>query len=64
MQRTIYFPDNMVAEGVMERTNFLMKEYRVSFSEIVFQALQEFVQIKRPKVVKKDFRNAKLANLR
>jgi len=64
MQRTIYFPDNAITEGVMARANFLKKEYRVSFSEVVFQALQEFVQIKRPKVVKKDFRNAKLANLR
>jgi hypothetical protein len=64
MQRTVYFPKGKVTEGVVERTEFLMAEYDVSFSEIVFQALKEFVAMPRPKLKKGDFRNAKLANIR
>jgi hypothetical protein len=64
MQKTIYLPDNKIAEGIVERVEFLMKEYSVSFSEIVFQALRDFVSVARPKVKKEDFRNAKLANIR
>jgi hypothetical protein len=64
MQKTVYFPDDTVTNGIMERSGFLMKEYRVSFSEIVYQALKDFVSVKRPKPKNGDFRNAKFANLR